>query len=190
MKKLFFVIVLAVFVNLSSSAQFEIKGLAGLNWATFSGSDQEVAAKMGYQFGGGVLIGNKFYVEPGIQFVRSSSTFTANSSDIEFSQNSVKIPVYAGYHLLGAEDKPLALRIFAGPTVNIPGKIAKGDDQIDKDHINKAIWSVDGGLGLDIFLFFVEASYEYSFNDYFTEGAPANGKHGAFILNAGVHIDF
>ena len=66
----------------------------------------------------------------------------------------------------------------------------KGDDQISKDDVNNMIWAVDGGIGLDILFLFIEANYEYSFNDYFTEATVGSGKHGAFIINAGVHIDF
>jgi len=190
MKKIWILSSVMFFLTLTINAQVELKGLAGINLASFKGTDTEVAAKMGYQYGAGVLIGNKFYVEPGIQFVRKTSVITENSTDFDFSQNFVKIPVYAGYHLLGAEDKPLALRIFAGPTVSVPGKIKKGADQIDKDHINKSIWAVDGGVGLDILFLFIEANYEYSFNDYATDGPLKGGKHGAFILNAGIHIDF
>ena len=190
MKKL---LLLATFMLLgiaSLFAQVEIKGLGGLNFATFHNSgDAEVSAKAGYQFGAGVLIGNKFYVEPGIQFVSSTKTITENSTSFDFSQSFVKIPVYAGYHLLGSEDSPFALRIFAGPTMSIPGKIKKGEDQIDKDRVKSAIWAVDGGLGFDFFFLFVEANYEYSFNDYFVDDI-SNAKHGAFIINAGVHIDF
>jgi hypothetical protein len=196
MKKLLFSIAMSLLLGVAVNAQIELKGLVGMNFATLHQSDNDVSAKAGYQFGGGVLIGNKFYVEPGIQFVRSTKVLTpdvdgsAGSEEIDFSQNLVKIPVYAGYHILGAEDKPFALRIFAGPAVSIPGKIKKGEDQIDKDHISKSVWAIDGGIGLDIFFLFVEANYEYSLNDYFVDNAPANGKHGAFIVNAGIHIDF
>ena len=190
MKKSLFLFAFALIGYFSSNAQVELKGLVGMNFATFHGIDTDVSAKAGYQFGAGVLIGNKFYVEPGIQFVRNSRTFTEGSTDVDFSQNLVKIPVYAGVHVLGAEDKPFALRLFAGPAVSIPGKIKDGEDFFDKDNINKAIWAVDGGVGLDIFFLFIEANYEYSFNDYFADSFGDNGKHGAFIINAGVHIDF
>jgi hypothetical protein len=172
-------------------AQVELKASVGTNFSSFSNTPNgsSYSGKAGYQFGGGVLIGEKFYVEPGIQFVKSTGEITENSTSFDFSQNFVKIPVYAGYHLLGAEDKPIALRIFAGPTVSIAGKISKGEDQIGKDDLKKAIWAVDGGLGLDIFFLFVEANYEYAFTDHFVSDAN-NAKHGAFIINAGVHIDF
>jgi hypothetical protein len=172
-------------------AQVEIKALVGTNFSSLKNtpSGSSYAGKAGFQFGGGVLIGDKFYVEPGIQFVKSSGEITENTTSFDFSQSFVKIPVYAGYHLLGAEDKPIALRIFAGPSVSIAGKISKGEDQIGKDDIKKAIWAVDGGLGLDILFLFVEANYEYAFTDHFVNEAN-NAKHGAFIINAGVHFDF
>ncbi len=191
MKKLTLLVALVVAAIAGANAQVELKALVGMNFATFHGTDADVSAKAGYQFGGGVLIGEKFYVEPGIQFVRRTSTITAESTSIDFSQNLVKIPVYAGVHVLGAEDEPFALRLFAGPSLSIPGKIKDGGDFFSKDNINSSIWAVDGGVGLDIFFLFVEANYEYSFNDYFSDSFNGdNGKHGAFIVNAGVHIDF
>ncbi|WP_340114996.1 outer membrane beta-barrel protein [Maribellus mangrovi] len=193
MKKLTLLTALLVIGFTSVFSQVELKGLVGMNFATFHGTEADITAKAGYQFGGGVLMGNKFYVEPGIQFVRNSRVISAatTSDEITFSQNMVKIPVYAGYHLLGAEDQPFALRVFAGPAVSIPGKVKDGGEFFDKDNVNSAIWAVDGGVGLDIFFLFIEANYEYSFNDYFSDAFDGdNGKHGAFIINAGVHIDF
>ena len=56
-----------------------------------------------FGLGAGVLIGDKFYVEPGVQFVRRTKTITSETEQFDFGQNSVKIPVYAGYHILGHE---------------------------------------------------------------------------------------
>lgn len=194
MRKLTLLAALLVIGFTSAFAQVELKGLVGMNFATFHGTEADITAKAGYQFGGGVLIGDKFYVEPGIQFVRNTRSIMVSEGstvgEIDFSQNLVKIPVYAGYHLLGHESDMFALRVFAGPAVSIPGKIKKGEDHISKDDINSAIWAVDGGIGLDILFLFIEANYEYSFNDYFAESFTDNGKHGAFIINAGIHIDF
>ena len=196
MKKEILVIALLLAGTIGANAQVAIKGLVGMNFSTFHNTDAEVSPKAAYQYGAGVLIGDKFYVEPGIQFVRSSTTIapelinpTAGFDETEFSQNFVKIPVYAGYHIWSAEDKLISLRLFAGPSVSIPGKIKKGADQIDKDNINNAIWAIDGGVGLDILFLFIEANYEYSLNEFFKDNI-SSAKHGAFIINAGVHIDF
>jgi hypothetical protein len=195
MKKYFLLFGLVVLGFISTNAQVEFKGLIGTNFANFSNLKQSenVSGRAGYQFGGGVLIGDKFYVEPGIQFGRSSRTITVAdgeiSGDIDFDQNFVKIPVYAGYHILGHESDVFALRLFAGPAVLIPGKIKKGSDQISKDNIANAVWAADVGVGLDILFLFIEFNYEHSFTDHFTDGT-SDAKHNAFVINAGIHLDF
>lgn len=189
--KVLLVIALLSTSMVSLKAQFEIKGLVGTNFSTLSNLPDGVqsAAKAGYQFGFGVLIGDKFYVEPGLQFVRKAKLLTDESAEIDFSQNYLKIPVYAGYHLLGHESGPFALRAFAGPVLSIPGKIKKGEDQVSKDDINNAIFAVDAGLGLDIFFLFVELNYEYSFSQFWSDNSSEARQQG-FIINAGVHFDF
>ncbi len=191
MKKYFLLFGLVIFGLASANAQVELKALIGTNFSKLSGSHdgKTFSGRAGYQFGGGLLIGDKFYVEPGIQFGRSSRTITESSTSIDFDQNFVKIPVYAGYHLLGAESDVFALRVFAGPAVSIQGKVTKGSEQIGKDDIKKAIWAVDGGIGLDILFLFIEANYEHSFSNHFVNG-ESDSKHSAFIINAGVHFDF
>ena len=191
-KKLLFSLAVILTMAVSAIGQVEIKGLVGINFASLanppSGSDWQ--AQAGYQFGGGVLIGDKFYVEPGIQFVRNSRVITPDDLDeFDFSQNLVKVPVYAGYHLLGHESGPLALRVFAGPAVSVAGKIKKGEDQITKDDIKNAHFMVDAGVGVDILFLFVEFNYEYAFTPYFSDEA-FDSRHSGFLINAGIHIDF
>jgi len=192
MKKYTFILAIILSVASTMYGQFEIKGLVGVNFASLTNHPTATnwKAKAGYQFGAGVLIGDKFYVEPGIQFVRNSREVTLeNVDEFDFSQNFVKIPVYAGYHLLGHESGPLALRIFAGPAVSIAGKIKNGEEHITTDDIKKAHFMLDAGIGVDILFLFVEFNYEYALTDYFTEEVH-DSKHTSFGINAGIHIDF
>ena len=192
MKKYLLLLSLFLLLAGSSFAQLELKALVGTNFSSISNPPDGVdfAAKAGYQFGAGLLIGNKFYIEPGIQFVRNSKTVTTGTTDVKFDQNFVKIPVYAGYHILGSEDKNLlALRVFAGPAAYIAGKVKSGDDQITKDDINNMNWMFEAGLGVDILFFFVEANYEVGLSKFFTKD-NWESKHRGVVLNAGVHIDF
>ena len=161
MKKYYLIFAVLFLSATSAMSQVEIKGLIGTNFSKLSGTHdgKTFSGKAGYQFGGSLLFGDKFYVEPGIQFGRSSRIITESSTSIDFDQNFVKIPVYAGYHILGAESDVFALRVFAGPAVSIQGKVTKGSEQIGKDDIKKAIWAVDGGVGLDILFLFVEVNY-------------------------------
>jgi len=192
MKKYIFVFALALSMTAVTYGQVEIKGLGGINFASLSKhpSGTDWKAQAGYQFGVGVLIGDKFYVEPGVQFVRNSRVVTPETTEeFDFSQNFIKIPVYAGYHILGHESGPVALRLFAGPAVSIAGKISKGEDQISKDDIKNAHFMLDAGVGVDILFLFVEFNYEYALTDYFADEAHSS-KHSSFGINAGIHIDF
>jgi hypothetical protein len=191
MKKLPILLLTLVLFTTAIKAQVEIKALVGTNFSILTKPPEgaDVAAKAGYQFGAGVLIGDKFYVEPGIQFVRNSRTFTAESEEVKIDQNFVKVPVYVGYHLLGHESGPVALRIFGGPAVSFAGKLKKGSDQISEDDLKKGNFMVDAGLGLDILFLFVEANYEYAFTKYFESG-DYDSNHSGFNINAGIHIDF
>lgn len=191
MKKLFLFNLLIFGFLLSVSAQFEIKGLVGTNFSNLTKTESgvDISPNAGYQFGAGLLIGEKFYVEPGIQFVRNTKTFSDPTDEVTFYQNFVKIPVYAGYHLLGHESGPVALRVFAGPAAMIAGSLKGGEDKISKDDIQNALFLADVGVGLDVLFLFVELNYEYAFNSYWTDEA-LDANHTGFLINAGIHLDF
>lgn len=191
MKKLFLLNLLIFGFLLSVSAQFEIKGLVGTNFSNLTKTESgvDISPNAGYQFGAGLLIGDKFYVEPGIQFVRNTKTFSDLTDEVTFYQNFVKIPVYAGYHLLGHESGPVALRVFAGPAAMIAGSLKGGEDKISKDDIQNALFLADVGVGLDVLFLFVELNYEYAFNSYWTDEA-LDANHTGFLINAGIHLDF
>lgn len=192
MKKLTLLFALVVILITGANAQVEIKAFVGTNVSGMHVHDfTDFKGSAGYQFGGGVLIGDKFYVEPGIQIGKMTGTITDQTTDLddfEMKQNFVRIPVYAGYHLLGHENGPLALRIFGGPAVTFPGKLDKELDVFEKDNMSKAIWGIDGGLGVDIFFLFVELNYEHTFTERFLDGTE--GKHNSVYINAGIHLDF
>lgn len=193
MKKLLFLIAVVLISFSTAKSQVEIKAMVGTNFASLANppSGSEYAAQAGFQYGAGVLIGDKFYVEPGVQFVRMSRTITETTTEdeIDFSQNFVKVPVYAGYHLLGHESGPVALRIFTGPAAVIAGKIKKGEDQISKDDVKNIQWLADIGVGLDVFFLFAELNYEYAFTKFW-ENEDFDSTHKGFVINAGIHIDF
>ena len=48
---------------------------------------------------------------------------------------------------------------------------------------------LDAGIGVDILFLFVEFNYEYALTDYFADETHES-KHSAFLINAGIHIDF
>jgi hypothetical protein len=72
---------------------------------------------VGFQIGASVLIGEKFYVEPGIFYIRKSTQFVEEGSspnELQLDMSGIRIPVAVGYHLLGNEESLAALRILGG----------------------------------------------------------------------------
>lgn len=193
MKRVLFLMAVILMTFSAINAQVELKLLVGTNFVSLDnpppGSDY--AAKAGFQYGGGLLIGDKFYVEPGVQFVRMSRaiTETTTEEEIDFTQNFVKVPLYAGYHLLGHESGPVALRVFGGPAAIIAGKVKKGDEQITKDDVKNFQLMADVGVGVDILFLFAELNYELGLTKFW-ENEDFDSTHKGFVINAGIHLDF
>jgi hypothetical protein len=54
---------------------------------------------VGFQVGASVLIGEKFYVEPGIFYVRKSTQFVEDGSspnELQLDMSGIRIPVAVG----------------------------------------------------------------------------------------------
>lgn len=196
MRKLILTITILLFTASLAMGQVALKAFAGTNFSSLSDdpSNTEWTGKAGYQFGAGVAIGDKLYVQPSIVIMRQSRelTITEGQEDltIDFNQNFVKIPVVVGYHVLGHERGLAALRIFGGPSALIAGTIADGESQIDRDAIKDAQFMLEAGLGVDILFLFAELSYENSFSEYFDSFSGTDAKHRSVGINVGVHFDF
>ena len=91
MKKYLLLFAAALSMVTMAYGQFEIKAFGGTNFAQLSKhhTDTEWKAKAGYQFGVGVQIGDKFNLEPGVQFVRNSREVSTETAD-QISKDDIK----------------------------------------------------------------------------------------------------
>lgn len=189
-KQLLFIVLISI--ALISNGQVELKGMAGFNFSNLSKNPEgtEISGTGGYQFGASAIIGDKFYVEPSIQFVRLARDFETDGDNSTYNvkENWVRVPVHLGYRL-GGEDKLVALRVFAGPAVSFLGNYDTGSSVYTKDalEINKTTFSLDGGVGVDILIFFAELNYDYSLTKY-SSLEEFDSKNGTFYFNVGVRI--
>jgi hypothetical protein len=175
-------------------AQTTIKPTVGLNFTDWSKDDLtgEYKAKAGWQIGGSVAFGKKFYVEPGIFYVGKSTEFiTSGSNPDEFSANlnGIRIPVAVGLNLLGNEKTAFSLRGFGG----FSGFFVTGvsdDLQPVEDEIAKSQWGVFAGAGIDIWKIFLDVSYEWSLTDISKDVQSIDvGKTRSIFINAGIRIN-
>jgi hypothetical protein len=191
MKKILVLITLTTLTHQGFS-QVTIKPAAGLNFTDFSkdgGPGGKAQAKVGWQLGGSVAFGRKFYWEPGIFYVGKSTEFTStltSTNDIKTSFNGIRIPLNVGYQIIGNESSAATLRIFGG----ISGFFITSADNINKDSLNTSIFALLAGAGVDIWKLFVDFSYEWSMTNIQNDiNAIDLGKTRTVFLNAGIRIN-
>jgi len=186
------ILFLALLVAGQACAQAELKPGIGITFSDMSKSpaNGEVTGQLGWQLGGSVLIGQKFYVEGGVFYATKSSAFTESSAKLEFTNdiNGVRIPVALGYHLIGEQKGQFALRVFGGGSAFIVTSVSAPG--ASKDDFTSPTWGVFAGAGLDILMFFVDLQYEWSLSDVSTLSTADIGKSRSFIANAGIRLAF
>ena len=192
MKKIFaaFFILCLLFSTGISFAQLKLKPAIGINFTDFSEDPEsgETSAKVGWQIGGTVLMGDKFYGEGGIFWTYKSTEYNSSDDQITFNTeiSGIRIPAMIGYYLLKEEATLIGLRAFGGASVLIVTTVDAFD--LTKDDFNDASWGVFLGAGLDISMFFVDLKYEWSLTDVSSVTSFDVGKSRSIFINAGVKL--
>lgn len=171
-------------------AQMTIKPAVGVNFTDFSKDPEsgEIKSRVGYQVGGSVAFGKKFYLEPGIFWTSKSTKVVSDFDDeIKGEINGIRIPVAIGIRLLGSDSAGTGgLRIFGGGSAFF--LTGTGGD-FDKDEFEKAFWGVFAGVGIDFWKLFLDASYEWSLTNVQKDVQDVDvGKSRSIFINAGIRI--
>jgi len=175
---------------MSAHSQIAIKPAVGVNVTDFSQdpSTGETNGKVGYQLGGSVAFGKRFYIEPGLFFVKKSTEVINNANqaaDITYDISGIRIPLTLGLNLMGDTKSLVGFRIFGGASAFMLTKI----EDLDKDDFNTASFGVYAGAGVNVSLVFVEASYEWSLTDVQKDVSQIDiGQSRSVFINLGVRI--
>ena len=196
MKKLLMTLILISSVVLSANAQVIIKPAIGLNLTTFSSDlpTHEIDGRLGWQLGGTIAIGDEFYVEPGIFWVKNNWKLTESvtAANLKFDNDisSLRIPVYVGWNVVGDPDDDRNFHIFAGPSAMIVTSVNNGDAGIVEDDFNKFLWGANIGAGLSIGKIFVDVGYEWGLNKIYKTEGFGDTKYRSLWINAGFRLTF
>jgi hypothetical protein len=195
MKRLIYTVMLIVGLSVMTMAQdIELKVMGGINTShlTTEHVDWKTQGRVGYQFGAAVLVGEKLYFEPGVFFnTISKDVYDANNPDsasFKNTINAIRIPVHIGYHILGSEETFADLRVFAGFGANMITSVKNDSDDLSKDDFKNFILDFNAGVGVDIWIFFIEWNYMLGLTPVFVDGSDA--KVQAFYGNIGARIRF
>jgi hypothetical protein len=186
------VLFLAMLVAGQAFGQAELKPGIGITFSDVSKNpvNGEVTGQLGWQLGGSILIGQKFYFEGGVFYATKSTSFTQTNAKLEFTNdiNGLRIPVALGYHLIGEQAGQFSLRIFGGGSAFIVTSVSAPG--ASKDDFTSPTWGVFAGAGLDILIFFVDLQYEWSLSDVSSLNSVDIGKSRSFFANAGLRLPF
>ena len=192
MKK-FTLILIVLFMAIAAYSQVELKPAIGINVTNVSKDPDTGNSKgqVGYQVGASVLIGKKFYVDPGIFYVKKSTQFVEEGTtpqELKLNMSGIRIPVAVGYHLFGNEESLAALRILGGGSAFFMTSVdAEG---ANKEDFKSPSWGLFAGAGLDIWILFLDVKYEWSLTDVSSITQFDVGKYRSFYSNLGVRIKF
>jgi hypothetical protein len=189
MKKLSTILAVLFFSSVAY-AQTEIKPTIGINSTNVSQDPAtgEATGKIGWQFGASVLIGNEFYIEPGLFYMHSTTDFSSTDDDFDFETQlrGLRLPVALGFHIIGNEESAIDLRVFGGPSAYFLTGVDSGP--FDRDDFESTQFGLFAGAGLDLFIFFLDLKYEWSLTDLSSVQDFDIGQRRAFFTNAGIRL--
>lgn len=203
MLRSFFLLTLSVMVA-GVSAQFAIRPYVGMNNSKLTKdlfTDEDLKSTFGYQVGVDLQIGNRFYVQPGLQFEflknREITGPVSSLEDFDLNRSYLRIPLMIGYNFAGAES-PFGFRVFTGPNAafKLSGKVGNegvvGDVDL-VDNMRSVILGWNAGIGIDIVKYiFVDAGYQFGLSEIFEDSEELNSgiRNNLFYVNAGLRFVF
>lgn len=187
-------------LSTASNAQ-EVRLSGGYNGSSVSEAGAEAwTGRAGYQFGADVLLGNRWFLKPGIHFLvrnldYSYITTDANGAPISTAQEfrytgrALRIPVLVGVHLFDPQEEP-AVNIYAlgGPTALMNLSADLDNDQLTVK-TNDTQWYVGFGAGLELGFLFIEGGYDVAMSNVFKgDDFDTNPKVNFVYANAGLRL--
>ena len=174
------VVLSAPFASAQSETQstLVINPQIGINAATLSNNAEDIQndANVGWQIGGYLRYGKRFYLQPGIfwHYMNTETTSDVNAADdFKFDQkiSTIQVPVCVGFDIISSE--ALVFRAFAGAAVSFVTSVDE-NEFIEKDDINSTQWLGRVGLGLDFTIFTLDLGYDYGFSNFYSDETIAD----------------
>jgi len=192
MKKLTFLVILAVFTSVAHAQDFLDAGLkAGLNTSKISTqiSDYNPQTVNNYAFGAFARINlGRIYIQPeayynskGGEYIDKVNLSTVNS----FNLKAVDVPALVGIKLI--DQKAFNVRILAGPVFSfVTDKSVKGQ-VFTESGLKDNFFGWQYGAGVD-FLFVTLDARMQSYSSDLYSSPNFSSKNGTFVISLGVKL--
>jgi len=185
---------LAGFATQASAQVVEILPQIGVSFPMYSGDGVDSSTGIGFEAGGKLRIGGRFYVEPGVFWAYNTADIAETGEEkAAFAISDFRIPVVLGFKII--KSRVIALRIFAGAYPAFVTSVSDDDEERDivKDDLNSTQWSGRAGAGLDFTLISFDIGYDFGLTeviDLETHPDAPSIKRNMFYLEFGLRFGF
>ncbi|MDD4086285.1 MAG: porin family protein [Bacteroidales bacterium] len=178
MKKIFFAFTFVLMAS-ALSAQISLGPKIGYTTSKLSVDKSDIKSdlKSSFIYGAFVRLGDKWYVQPEINFYTAGGVFKSptlddgNPVEDEVELKTLQIPLYIGFTL--ADLKLAKIRAQAGPTANIytDKKInpLKSGTVIKEADLKDIQWGFQFGAGVDVLMFTLDVQYYLGLNNVISD---------------------
>ena len=152
-----------------------------------SSDTYESTMKLGYHFGFDYKRGKFFYWQVGVRYNNAVYNLNYLGAEEPLEDNlairSIDVPITGGINFLSAINRIVALRVFVSVVPAFALSVGDNDLAIDKDAINSFIMYGQGGIGVNVAFFVLEAGYNFGFQDLLKNDIQS--KPGQVFVNLG-----
>ena len=201
MKKIILIISAFLFVTVTQ-AQFHFGPQIGYTGSKLTTNTSEITSslKNNFMFGAFVRIGEKFYVQPEINWLTQGGIWESGEVDLEnekleMTYKTIQIPVSVGWRIIDL--KLVNIRLFGGMSANIATdkemEINGITEPVEDAEWNDLIWQYQVGAGVDVLMFALDFKYigginDWNKNDFVFDGKTISTKANMFMVTLGWKI--
>jgi hypothetical protein len=162
----------------------------GVTFTSYSGDLIDSDTGVGFEAGGKIRAGSRFFVEAGFFWSTASADLTDLDDDMTADGlriQDISIPVVIGYKVI--KSRPAAFRIFAGVVPSFPTSVSDNDLGIVKEDLNGTLWAGRAGLGVDLVILSIDAGYDFGLGDIFAVSFDSV-KRNEWFIDLGLRFGF
>lgn len=155
--------------------------------------------RAGYQYGIDVLLGNRFFLKPGIYMQVRNLDYTAVSdgqggqslatTETRYTSKALRIPLMGGIRLINNDNTTdFNMYVTGGPTALI-GLSTRSDNNSLNFNTRSTQWYLGFGLGAEYRFLFLDAGYDVGMTNMFNgDGINTNPKINSTYVTAGLRF--
>ncbi|PKV66323.1 porin family protein [Pontibacter ramchanderi] len=185
------------FTTAAQDTNIDLGAKFGLNISNISKDPNlvEESAEVGTEFGVFARIGNRFYVQPGVDFVNNKVTIQRTVQPRSGESDEVRFRYFRAPVLLGWESDykkrsggSMPFRIMVGPSFAYNIGVSDNNLDVRRRNVRNAQFALHGGVGIKLLrLIELDLMYTHGLTTVFNDSG-ADGKFRNFSLTVGFSI--